>query len=334
MIDNIQGRVLGQFARMRIGNPRIIGAHAAFNSLREARRIAPHEPQRFMTLFAPTHCGKSKTVQLYLEKIVVPELIAEGALRPDVDPAEAAKRQKRVLYYNLQGGETVNDLTAGLLTSLGDDNPYALTPRQRMRRCYGMLQDCKVELLIIDELNCLIASDRRFSDGTFRQKNGTVSMAVPDALRGMLNAGVVPMVFVGTPDAEQITQVDDQLARREAIPLRQKFLPLRWSVTEERKMFIAYCGSVGLMIQRHELVGNLPNFQKNGIPEKLYAASKGTIGIVSRIAEQATIHALTRKADDVEEEDLARAVEDIAMTLGIVDYNPFRQPAPSLKRAS
>lgn len=321
------GRVAGEFRKMRFLHPRVERAHSAFEALREARRIAPDDAQRYITIFAPTGSGKTRALLLYLEDVVVPELIAEGLLPADCDRTVEAKRQRRVLYYDLRSGENLNAVASGLLMLMGDENPDKYPAKQRMRRCYGMMKELGVELLIIDELNALKAKKRTVVDDKLKDRKGEMSMSVPDALRGMLNAGVVPIVFSGTEDAAEITESDLQLVRRELVYLRQNFNPYRWSDEEERKEFLNYLTVLSYAVVATDLVSAPPNFKAAGMLEKMWISSKGSVGIASQILEAATAHALRRgdEARMITKNDLAYGVNVVSIPQGIVKEgrNPF-----------
>ena len=79
-----------------------------------------------------------------------------------------------------------------------------------------------------------------------------------------------------------------------------------------------------MLIQEWELLPVESDFLEGDIPHMLWAASSGCIGIVSRLAEQAVVHAVKRGGDRVIHEDLAMAVDTRGIPNGMCTYNPFR----------
>ena len=145
----------------------------------------------------------------------------------------------------------------------------------------------------------------------------------PTGVKDIMLKGLAHLVLVGIPEAKALIEDDgNQVSNRELGKI--DFSALRWSDAEERKCFVNYCGKVGVQINRHGLMPEDSNFVKGDIPHNLWAASGGLLGIVSRIAEEAVIHASERGASQVEREDLEKAIDTRAIPNGYCTYNPFR----------
>jgi hypothetical protein len=144
---------------------------------------------------------------------------------------------------------------------------------------------------------------------------------VSDALKSMMIEGMVPIAFVGIPEAKVHFSVDAQLVNRELAKVN--FAPIKWTVTEERELFIDYCAETGVLIEHTGLMPEISDFVSDEIPARLWAASRGRIGLVSRLCEQAVLHASERGARRVEFEDLERAVDTRGIPNGFSLYNPF-----------
>ena len=131
------------------------------------------------------------------------------------------------------------------------------------------------------------------------------------------------MVFVGIPEARQYIEIDPQLTNREMGKI--DYSPLRWSSAADQEIFIEYCVEAAGEIKAKGLLPEDTDLTGEEILHRLWAASQGCIGIVSRILEEAVIHAINRRGTSVEYADLALAVDTRAMPQKMCDYNPFRE---------
>lgn len=311
------------FDMMRIKHPRIPAVHQSFDDAREVGRLAPYSPKRYLEFFAPSHSGKSMAVITYIEDTVVPQAIERGLFPADMNRHLIAAKQNIVLHVTLSPKATPKSLATDILYRLGDERSMNADTSTLLRRVYQLLRDPEVgvELVILDEIQHLATGIVSRPGGSARKVHKPETTDVTDTLKTMMISGLVPMVFVGIPEAREHLSIDSQLTGRESAKI--DFSPLRWSDAGDAEIFLHYCGLVGLMIKRHGLMAEETNLVKDDIPHKLWAASGGCIGLVSRIAEEATFHAFHRKATRVEYEDLSRAVDTRAVPNGYCTYNPF-----------
>lgn len=330
MTDGIsKGRIAAEFAKMRIKHPRIEQVIEKFDSAREMRREAPDEEQRYVEFFAKSHTGKSTAVKYYLEKVVVPEVVKDGLFPADMPAKAVARRQNRVLHVTLTEKANRKSLYSDILRRLGDEEADSGELADLRLRVYDYLADKQVELLILDEIQHLSVGILKQSEG--RRTKGLTSQGtdVSDALKKMMIDGLVPMVFVGVPEARVHFAVDEQLPNREIDKV--DFSPIRWTVPEERSLFVDYCIETGVRIHKTGLMPEISDFGSNGIAASLWAASDGRIGLVSRLCEEATFHASARGAKQVEFQDLELAVDTRGIPNGFSTYNPFTHGVRELK---
>jgi hypothetical protein len=99
---------------------------------------------------------------------------------------------------------------------------------------------------------------------------------------------------------------------------------LDWTIPSEHKIFLNYCGNVGLKLKQHALFEQSSNFLVGDIPACLHAASGGRLGMVSRIVEQAALIAADEESPQVQRDHLEKAVDRWAIPTKVIDYNPFR----------
>jgi hypothetical protein len=322
MVDALDiGDIGAVFSQMRIPHPRIDEVTRKFNGARKMKRLAPYAPKRYLEFFALSHTGKSTAIQTYLEKSVVPELIAEGQFSADMDVQLIAKKQNRVVYVSLNERATRATLYGDILRRMGDDRAYSGTIPEQRTRVYDYLSDKKVELLVLDEIQHLSVSILKQSGGRKTKHLSSQGTDVSDALKTMMIDGLVPIAFVGVPEARIHFSEDEQLVNRELSKV--DFSPIRWTVQAERDLFVDYCTETGVLIQHMGLLPEVTDLVSDGVPACLWAASAGRIGLVSRICEEAVLHASERGGDHVEWRDLELAVDTRAIPNGYCLYNPF-----------
>jgi len=322
------------FKQMRIHHPRVDAIIDVCEGARRGVRLSPWEPQGWLELFALSGSGKSHAVKIYLEKVVVPEVIAEGLFPAEMPAAEIARRQVKVLHVTLNERATREGLYSDILTRLGAEvSPSAKIGTLR-KQLYSYLRGENdeinnpkrvrpCELLILDEIQHLSQGAMRQSKGRSTKTFESTGTDVTDALKFMMIEGMVPIMFVGIPEARVHLSVDAQLRSRfvDEVP----FDPLRWSDDGEARLFTNYCGKIGIKIQQHGLLPEVSNLLEHGIPEMLWQASGGLLGITCRIAEEAVYHAQRAGHATVTLDDLADAVDTRAIPQGYCLYNPFRE---------
>jgi len=314
---NAHGLILSEFENMRIEHERLQKAYKVFDNLRETKRRAPFQPKRWSSIFAPTGSGKSTAIRMYLENVVAKEAIKRGLFPADMDPFEIAARQKIVVHITLEGVTNIKNLMQSILVAMGGSTKG--TKSELTRLVYDHLKEPSVELLIIDELQHLIPKkdrDKRYDD------QGDGPTAITDTLKAMLIHGCVPMVFVGIEEARPVIFNSKQLAGRHVEQI--DYSCLDWTIPSERKIFLTYCGNVGLKLKQHALFEQSSNFLKGDIPACLLAASSGRVGMVSRIVEQASLIAVDEHSSQVLRPHLEKAVDRWAIPANVIDYNPFR----------
>jgi hypothetical protein len=313
----VHGNILAEFESMRIDHGRLPDAFDVFDSLRVTKRKAPYQPKRWSSIFAPTGSGKSTAIRMYLENVVAKEAVKRGLFPADMDKFEIASKQKIVPHVTLDGVTKIKNLMQKILLALGRSAKG--TTADLTREVYDHLREPMVELLIIDELQHLLPKndkDKRPPDA------GDEPTAITDTLKSMLIEGCVPMVFVGIDEARPVIFTSQQLAGRNVRQI--DYSCLDWTIPTERKVFLNYCGNVGLKLKQHGLFEQASNFLLGDTPACLHATSGGRLGMVSRIVEQAALIAADEEAPEVLREHLEKAVDRWAIPTKIIDYNPFR----------
>jgi hypothetical protein len=312
---SIRGKIWSEFTDFRIFNDRLKEAHEIFDDLRQVTRESPLEPKRCVTIFAPTHSGKSTCVKTYLETRVVDEAIKRGLFSSkDMKRNEIASKQRIVTYITLEGVTTIKNLAEEILRALNVEAEG--NTQQLLKLCYDHIVALGVELLIIDEVQHLKPTKQR---SKYAEKNEN-DAGIANTLKVMLIRGVCPMVFIGVTEARTLLFGDDQLDGRVLEEI--SFDSLDYAVTAQRVMFVEYCGMLGLKLKEHGLFEEDSNFLDGDVPECLHVVSSGRVGYVSRVVEQAAVIAAKAGSPCVLRSHLEAAVDKWAIPR-IIDYNPF-----------
>lgn len=274
-------------------------------------------------------------VRSYIEDVVVPEVIERGLFPADMDRHRIAQQQRLVLHVTLSPQASVRSMAVDILRQLGDKRADTGGGPVLLRRVYeyltGEYRDPitrevlprQTELVILDEIQHLSAGKVNKPSGRLEKSHRIETTQVTDTLKTMLIRGLVPMVFVGIPEAREHLAIDQQLLNREMGKI--DFSPLRWSNIKDQEIFLEYCIEAAALIRAENLFPEDIDLLGNGIPHMLWAASGGCIGVVSRILEEAALHATNREAPSIELEDLALAVDTRALPNRMCTYNPFRE---------
>jgi hypothetical protein len=312
-----RAKIWSEFQKMRIKHERLSEAHKIFNDLRKSKRDAPFEPQRFASIFAPTHSGKSMAVRTYRETVVAEEAVKRGLFPADMDRKEIAGKQRIVLHITLDGVTKIKNLAEEILRALGKGNVKGTTSNL-LKLAYDTLLELGTELLIIDEVQHLKTTKERSKFAELQEGE----TALTNTFKTMLIRGLVPMVFIGIETARPLLFNDEQLALRCIDEI--DYDGLDYAVESERELFENYCGRLGIKLEQHGLFKCTSNFFVEGIPACLHAASAGRIGVVSRIVEHAAVIAADAGSPCVLRGHLMMAVDAWAIPRKYIDYNPFR----------
>jgi len=325
----IDGQIVAEFLKMSIPHPRMTGAHKTYDELRKLKRLVPHKPQRCAFLFAPSQSGKSKTVESYIETKVVDEVIAERLFPADMDREVIAKMQRLALHVTLGSNSTPKSLAGDILEEFGDPHARAGTEVSLLGRVYRYMKQCGTQILFLDEIQHL---DHRLTQNEkkIERASAPLSSAVPDTLKTMLIRGLVPIVFIGTSEAKNMIMSERQL--RERCLSQIDFETLRPEVSEERDIFERYLENLGVKIKQHGILGEVADLLGSGLPPLIHVVAGGRLGAASSFVAAACMVARERGASQLSREHLAAAVDEWAIPMELIDYNPFEQGIQGYER--
>jgi len=297
--SQLNGEVAEKIARFKsvfVPYPKHIDLHDRWDYLQQLGVKTRGQPQMGLRVLAPTGSGKS-TAALAYQARVERERPATQTFRP-------------IVKVDLERGSTSKKLMTSILDRFGD--PYSshgneLTLKRRVFACF---EHFGTELLIVDEVQHL------------NYRNG-LKNDVTDTLKGMLDAGLVPMVFLGTEDAEQMFSRNLQLNGRLLAPCDIR--PLDPKRESERRIFSQFVARLEKVIIDEAILQERSDFAEAGVLAPLFEVSAGVVGRVSRLFQVALEFAIRRGALRLEPCDLADAIDRWAIEQNFISHNPLRR---------
>jgi hypothetical protein len=176
------------------------------------------------------------------------------------------------------------------------------------RRVLAYFERLGTELLIVDEIQHL------------NYRNGAKN-DVTDTLKRLLDGGVVPIVFLGTKEAEGMFKRNLQFNSRLIAPCDMP--PLNSLDRRDRELFSGFVARLERVVVDCGALPERSNFGEAGLLPGLFEVSAGVVGRVSRLFEIALEAAITRGAARLAASDIAFAVDTWAIPQGFAVRNPF-----------
>lgn len=246
-------------------------------------------------LSAVSQAGKSRT-------------ITEFARRTNaVEPANP----NRVLHIELTERITVKMLYQRMLVSIGDPEALGKYSLEILRqRCAELLPAVGCELIAVDEVQLL---GKATSD----------NYDVADALKSLLDEGIVSVLFAGNEKAKDIFEVNNQLRGRLGVPLDLK--PADPKSTTEIASLRRFLDELDERLTASKLIGR-SELRSADTLRRLGKAGGGHVGRIARIVGAGLEHACARGAERIEHYDLSYAVAHLAQPAGWCGKNPFPEP--------
>jgi type II secretory pathway predicted ATPase ExeA len=212
-----------------------------------------------------------------------------------------------ILAVTIPAPATVKTVASKLLWELGDPAYAKGTTGNQTLRLIGLIKDCGVELLILDEFQHFIDRD-----------SAQVLKTVTDWLKNIILDTNLPIVLIGLPEAEQVLKLKahSQLSRRFAN--RHYLRPFFWQQDggEEFRTFL------------HLLESKLPLTEGSSLSEedtarRLYYASDGIVAYVMKLMRYGTYLALQQSREKLDLKILSVAFEKYVSADKPDKVNPF-----------
>jgi hypothetical protein len=260
--------------------PRFNELHEQIGQCQQISRVLG-EPQ-CMSLEGVTGAGKTRLVKTYADSFERVET-DEGTIIP-------------VLYVEIPSPATIRDLAQEMLRQLGDPNYDKGTRATMTTRLVGLIKDCCVILVVLDEFQHLIDS----------QTNHILNQ-VSNWLKSLIKKSGKPFLVVGIEGmVEIILDANPQLRRLFAV--REKLEPFVWDASsdgarKEFSRFVRYAEKAAGRRLTREL-------SRTDMLYRVHYATDGVVGNVMNLVFNAAISAVEQGRDCIDLPVLSHTFQD------------------------
>jgi hypothetical protein len=251
-------------------------------------------PMRGLRVSGPTGSGKTTGIEQY-----VAHIIQRGEFPAGSTP---------VLYIRLRKKTSVTKVLRSIVRKFGDRHSKSRDEDELNEQVRNTISRAGIKLIVLDECQHL----KNLSND---------SMEVTDAFKVFLDDSIVPVIFVGTNDADPMFQANPELCGRLGSPIDLK--PLRWNDGDDMASFEEFLNQLDAEMVKRDLVTRASGLGSHYNVACLYLASGGVIGMAYRIVREAMLIAIARDAEYVEHYDLALATKRWAVENKVTKANPF-----------
>lgn len=287
---------LARFQSLYLAYPPHLELHSRFDFVRQLGQLTLGKPQKGLRVLAPSGSGKTSSVLAYIHR-----------LEQKLPPTEFFRP---ALYVALERDTTPKKLMIAILQAFGDAFATRGTEVVLKQRAWRYFHEFDVQILFVDEVQHL------------RPGNSHTTNDATDALKRILDEGLVPVVFLGTDEAEDLFTRNVQLSSRLHPPAD---LPrLVRTNPEDRGLLKVFLDHLDDELVAHGLQAKKGILSHAWIRACLHQVCDGVIGRVMRLISVALEVASRREADFIEAYDLAEATDRWALPQGLVTRNPFR----------
>jgi hypothetical protein len=287
-------RAMAQLMAIRLPYPRQIEFMSELQELRLLGIKMRGDQQLGMSLFERTGCGKSTAAAQY--RAMVMSDMPAGTMP--------------VLHARLGTSGTARDLYVSIMSGLGDGFAMSGTEHTLRRRAMSLMEDCGVQLLILDEAH---HSGR---------KTG-FSNEITAELKIMLDTGLVPIVLLGTEDAVSIIGSDRELSGRLFSPCRLS--PLNVNDDGDWELWTGFLKALDARMVSDGIISAPTRLDEEDTALALGEVCDGIIGQLMRVMLMAVREVVRDNRTVITREDLEVAVDQWSLELGFATSNPFRE---------
>ena len=215
---------------------------------------------------------------------------------------------------------TIGSLSSRLLQALGDPRYANGTIFKRMDRAEHLIEDCRVQMVMLDELQHVVDRESK-----------KILQTVSDAIKNLIKTKHVACVLAGLEgEAEQVVDSNPQLARLFGDPIYLR--PFEWN-DKKPNTIKEFCTLLS-EIEKKLPLRDPSNLHENKLAYRVFVATDGLMGYVMMLIREATLVALDRGQESLTIDLLAEAfdLELAKERRGL--QNPFKGPLPNYKPIS
>lgn len=279
-----------------------------------------------LSIFMPSHFGKSSIVSGYVRTRVVPAMIQTDPAAAKEPVENLINRQKTILHVTLTEDATPSSVAIDILKALNPEAPVTGNKATLWHRVHRQCKLFGVLLLVLDEIQHLAGTGMKIENGQVVKIDQRRTRSTPDSLKVILQRGSIPLLFVGVMDARKLligagsTQFNGRI---DEIPMHS----LDWTIDEDRNEFLMFSGRVAKAMAAQGLVKSAPRLVHGDTPLKLFIASNGRLGLLCKILKQALTITLSEQASELTLTHLQKAVDIVCVAREEIGENPFNKGA-------
>lgn len=221
----------------------------------------PHDRMPCLVIYGATGMGKTHVIQKFLR---------DNHAHFD---RRMGKTRAPVVFIQMPPTPSERDLYEEILAGMGGVFAYGTSVTILRRRIRNLARQLEMRMLVIDEIHSLLA-------GTFREQR-----IILNAIRFLANDLRIPLVCLGTDEANQALMTDPQLADRFAAAE----LPA-WEDDAAFEQLLLSFESVLPLRQPSD-------FRDPRIHQRILSLTEGVLGRICRLMEAAAIEAI-RSGDE------------------------------------
>lgn len=292
---DVVGNGLAAFENIVVPTPPQITGVRQMDTLRVMGLKQPEGQQRRAYRYLqPSGAGKSTCARL---------LASHVAGQHGRDPA-----MKPVLHVTLSTTGTPKSLASSILAALGDNYSTRGEAELLLRRVRQGLKEFEVELLIIDELN------------HFRQKHLATDAA--NTIKNILTLGWVPIVLMGTTDAQSLFTDNRELKMRCAPQV--VLAPYDHGNTADLAIWTEFLRRLDTRMVEDRILSVHSGLAEPTLAKDLCEASNGLIGELHNIILAALEPVLMAGESHISYERLSDAIDAWCLQDGTIGHNPLQ----------
>lgn len=244
-----------------IQHPKVKTIWGIMDSIRAHKRMMGRtNSPRNMFIKGPSGVGKTQMVKKYAELNKGYIYTYEDGTEIDVKP---------VVCMELPSPFTIQELYQSIVAELGAPHLHGRpTIGEVKRQAFTLIKNQKVELLILDEIDYMLESRH------------VTSIEAMESIKHIANTAQVSLALVGSPSSEEILKGKFQYFRRYPTSKLDRFV-------EYNKDFCELLNDIEDQIISPVRIGL--GDEETGIPQVLYHMSKGLVGILTPIIQEAYI---------------------------------------------
>ncbi|MEH2231161.1 MAG: TniB family NTP-binding protein [Nostoc sp.] len=210
-----------------------------------------------------------------------------------------------ILSVTIPSPATVKSVVTKLLWELGDPAYDKGTVGSQTIRLIGLMKDCGVELIFLDEFQHFIDRD-----------SAKVLKTVSDWLKNLILDAKVPIILIGLPESNAVFNFNSQLSRR--FTNRYTLSPFEWKA-DSGKEFRTFLHAVELQLP----LSDESCLASEEMSLRFYYASDGVVAYVMKLIRYGTYLALSQGLEKLDLNVLATAFDKYVKADKLHKHNPF-----------